>query len=40
MWLLAGRNRMHMDPVVFSLTDRATLIAAALFLLIIALAGR
>jgi 4-hydroxybenzoate polyprenyltransferase/phosphoserine phosphatase len=40
MWLLAGRNRVHMDPVVFSLTDRATLIAAALFLLIIALAGR
>jgi 4-hydroxybenzoate polyprenyltransferase len=40
MWLLAGRNQMHQDPVVFSLTDRPNLIAAALFLLIVGLAGR
>jgi 4-hydroxybenzoate polyprenyltransferase/phosphoserine phosphatase len=40
MWLLAGRNKMNQDPVVFSLTDRPVLLAAALFLLIIGLAGR
>jgi hypothetical protein len=40
MWLLAGRSRMHQDPVVFSLTDRPLLLAAAVFLLIIGLAGR
>jgi hypothetical protein len=40
MWLLAGRRKMHQDPVVFSLTDRPLLLAAAIFLLIIGLAGR
>lgn len=40
MWLLAGRNHMHEDPVVFSLTDRPNLIAAALFLLIVGVAAR
>jgi 4-hydroxybenzoate polyprenyltransferase len=40
MWLLAGRSRMHQDPVVFTLTDRPLLLAAAVFLLIIGLAGR
>jgi 4-hydroxybenzoate polyprenyltransferase len=40
MWLLAGRNKMHQDPVVFTLTDRPNLIAAVLFLLIVALAAR
>jgi 4-hydroxybenzoate polyprenyltransferase len=40
IWLLAGRSKMHQDPVVFSLTDRPLLLAAAIFLLIIGLAGR
>jgi len=40
MWMLAGRNQMHQDPVVFSLSDRPNLIAAALFLLIVGLAAR
>ncbi len=37
MWLLAGRNEMHEDPVVFGLTDRPSLIAAALFMALVAL---
>ena len=38
MWLLAGRNEMHQDPVVFGLTDRPSIVAGLLLLLVIALA--
>ena len=37
MWLLAGRNEMHQDPVVFGLTDRPSIVAG-LLLLVVALA--
>jgi 4-hydroxybenzoate polyprenyltransferase len=39
MWLLAGRGEMHQDPVVFGLTDRQSLAAAALLLGVVALAA-
>jgi 4-hydroxybenzoate polyprenyltransferase len=39
IWLLAGRGEMHQDPVVFVLTDRASIVVAALLLLIVALAA-
>jgi 4-hydroxybenzoate polyprenyltransferase/phosphoserine phosphatase len=38
MWLLAGRNEMHQDPIVFGLTDRPSIVAALLLLLVVALA--
>jgi 4-hydroxybenzoate polyprenyltransferase/phosphoserine phosphatase len=38
MWLLAGRNEMHQDPVVFGLTDRPSIVAGLLLLLVVALA--
>lgn len=31
MWLQAHRGRMHDDPILFALKDRASLVAAALF---------
>lgn len=30
IWILAGRGRMHSDPIIFALRDRTSLIAAAL----------
>jgi 4-hydroxybenzoate polyprenyltransferase/phosphoserine phosphatase len=39
MWLLAGRDEMHQDPVVFGLTDRPSIFAGLLLLLVVALAA-
>lgn len=38
VWLLARRDRMHDDPVVFALTDRISLGVLALFAIVILLA--
>lgn len=34
-WLIARRGQMHDDPVVFALTDRASLVVAVVFALVI-----
>ena len=35
MWMQAHRGRMHDDPLVFAVKDRASLIAGALFVAIL-----
>jgi len=32
VWIVAGRGKMHSDPIIFALRDRTSLIAAALIL--------
>ena len=39
VWVVAGRGRMHDDPLVFALKDRVTLMAALLAILILTLAA-
>ena len=34
IWIVAGRGRMHSDPIIFALRDRASLIAAAVIVTI------
>lgn len=34
IWVVAGRGRMHSDPIIFALRDRASLIAAAVIITI------
>jgi len=34
IWILAGRGRMHSDPIIFALRDRTSLIAAAVIVAI------
>jgi 4-hydroxybenzoate polyprenyltransferase len=34
IWVVAGRGRMHSDPIIFALRDRASLIAAAVIVTI------
>ncbi|MHB1840768.1 MAG: UbiA family prenyltransferase, partial [Acidobacteriaceae bacterium] len=34
VWLRASRGQMHEDPVIFALTDRASLLAGVLIFLI------
>ena len=36
VWLCASRGRMHDDPLIFAFSDRASLIAGALFALVMA----
>jgi hypothetical protein len=38
VWLLAGRQNMTEDPVVFALRDRVSCLAFAAFLLVVLLA--
>lgn len=39
LWLLANRGQLHEDPVVFALTDRASLIVATLSAVILVIAA-
>ena len=34
IWIVAGRGRMHSDPIIFALRDRASLVAAAVIVTI------
>jgi 4-hydroxybenzoate polyprenyltransferase len=34
IWIVAGRGRMHSDPIIFALRDRASLVAAAVIVAI------
>jgi 4-hydroxybenzoate polyprenyltransferase len=34
VWIVAGRGRMHSDPIIFAIRDRASLLAAALIVVI------
>jgi hypothetical protein len=36
LWLCATRGRIHNDPLLFAFTDRTSLVAAALFALVVA----
>ena len=34
VWIVAGRGKMHADPIVFAIRDRVSLLAAAAILVI------